>query len=278
MGRWGDAILHLGSRRAESATRAQALAGRETGNGLSRHPDLPRVWVSNHIQYLTTEEVWAYLLQRPNPWGSDNRALYKLDANTGGGSECPIGAVPIMAKRRPTLPPDLAEALELIKKGQLFALQDWIKSADRLRVTEDPELGEHLLLAAAQTGLHSVVAELLKASEWSPTALASALQIAFEKHRHDLAQLLLDHGAPIARVNFSTICATLFFDHMELFLRQGGNPSHENQFEDALQNYALRPPLRFFLTFRAEFPALEDQAALALYRAVENGHPGKTAG
>src|ERR1019366_8005031 len=90
IGRWGDAILHLGARRAESATRAQALAGRETRNGLSRHPDLPRVWVSNPLQYLTTEEVWAYLLQRPNPWGSDNRALYKLYANAGGGSECPI--------------------------------------------------------------------------------------------------------------------------------------------------------------------------------------------
>jgi DNA sulfur modification protein DndC len=90
MGRWGDAVLHLGARRAESATRAQALAGRETRNGLSRHPDLPRVWVSNPIQYLTTEEVWAYLLQRANPWGSDNKALYKLYANAGGGSECPI--------------------------------------------------------------------------------------------------------------------------------------------------------------------------------------------
>lgn len=89
MGRWGDAILHLGARRAESATRAQAIAGRETRNGLSRHPDLPRVWVSNPIQHLTTEEVWAYLLQRPNAWGGDNRALYKL-YNAAGGGECPI--------------------------------------------------------------------------------------------------------------------------------------------------------------------------------------------
>jgi DNA sulfur modification protein DndC len=89
MGRWGDAILHLGARRAEIATRAQAIAGRETRNGLSRHPDLPRVWVSNPIQHLTTEEVWAYLLQRPNVWGGDNRALYKLYHAAGGG-ECPI--------------------------------------------------------------------------------------------------------------------------------------------------------------------------------------------
>src|SRR5205823_2153481 len=81
LGSGGEAILHLGSRRAESSNRAQTLAERETRNGLRRHDDLPRVWVSSPIEYLTTEEVWAYLLQRPNPWGGDNRALYELYAN-----------------------------------------------------------------------------------------------------------------------------------------------------------------------------------------------------
>jgi DNA sulfur modification protein DndC len=89
IGHWGEAILHLGARRAESSTRAQTMADRETRNGLRRHPDLPRVWVSNPIEFLTTEEVWAYLLQTPNPWGGDNRALYKLYSNAAGG-ECPI--------------------------------------------------------------------------------------------------------------------------------------------------------------------------------------------
>lgn len=89
IGTWGDAILHLGARRAESSTRAQAMAGRDVRNGLGRHPDLARVWVSNPIEFLTTEEVWAYLLQKPNPWGGDNRALYKLYANASNG-ECPI--------------------------------------------------------------------------------------------------------------------------------------------------------------------------------------------
>jgi DNA sulfur modification protein DndC len=65
------------------------MANREKRNGLNRHPDLPRVWVSNPIEYLTTEEVWAYLLQKPNPWGNDNRALYKLYASASNG-ECPI--------------------------------------------------------------------------------------------------------------------------------------------------------------------------------------------
>ena len=89
LGHWGEAILHLGARRAESSTRAQAMAGAESRNGLRRHPDLPRVWVSNPIEYLSTEDVWAYLLQRPNPWGGDNRPLYKLYANASNG-ECPI--------------------------------------------------------------------------------------------------------------------------------------------------------------------------------------------
>jgi DNA sulfur modification protein DndC len=89
LGHWGEAILHLGARRAESSTRAQTMAGRETRKGLCRHPNLPRAWVSNPIEFLTNEEVWAYLLQRPNPWGGDNRALYKLYANASNG-ECPI--------------------------------------------------------------------------------------------------------------------------------------------------------------------------------------------
>lgn len=101
LGHWGEAILHLGARRAESASRAQTMAGRETRNGLSRHPDLPNVWVSNPMQHLTTEEVWAYLLQKPNPWGGENRAPYKPSPRDAGGSgrqlyasasngECPI--------------------------------------------------------------------------------------------------------------------------------------------------------------------------------------------
>ena len=87
LGHWGEAILHLGARRAESSSRAQTMAGRESRNGLHRHPDLPRVWVSNPIEFLSTEEVWTYLLQNPNPWGTNNRSLFALYARSG---ECPI--------------------------------------------------------------------------------------------------------------------------------------------------------------------------------------------
>ena len=87
LGHWGEAVLHLGARRAESSSRAQTMAGRESRNGLHRHPDLPRVWVANPIEFLSTEEVWTYLLQNPNPWGENNRSLFALYARSG---ECPI--------------------------------------------------------------------------------------------------------------------------------------------------------------------------------------------
>jgi len=89
LGQWGEAILHLGARRAESGNRAQKMGAREAKNGLRRHDDLLGVWINNPIEHLTTEEVWAYLLQVPPPWGGTNRELYKLYSNAAGG-ECPL--------------------------------------------------------------------------------------------------------------------------------------------------------------------------------------------
>lgn len=89
VGHWGEAIFQLGARRAESSSRAQTMAKRETRGGLRKHSDLPRVWINNPIEHLSTEEVWAYLLQNKPPWGGSNRELYRLYADASGG-ECPI--------------------------------------------------------------------------------------------------------------------------------------------------------------------------------------------
>jgi 3'-phosphoadenosine 5'-phosphosulfate sulfotransferase (PAPS reductase)/FAD synthetase len=43
----------------------------------------------NPIEFLTTEEVWACLLQKANPWGGDNRPLHKHYASASNG-ECTI--------------------------------------------------------------------------------------------------------------------------------------------------------------------------------------------
>jgi hypothetical protein len=47
-------------------------------------------------------------------------------------------------------------------------------------------------------------------------------------------------------------------------------PIADNVFAEVLNSIKARPLLRFFRKFRGEFPALEDQAALALAEAVKN--------
>ncbi len=71
IGHWGEAILHLGARRAESSTRAQTMAGRQARNGLNRHPDLPRVWVSNLTKSPTAPEISHYRIQKSKPCRGD---------------------------------------------------------------------------------------------------------------------------------------------------------------------------------------------------------------
>jgi hypothetical protein len=84
-----------------------------------------------------------------------------------------------MTKHRATVSEDLKEALELIQKGHLFALQEWVRAGNRLRAPENPDSGEQLLAATAQTGFHNMFAELLHAGGWAQDALAPAFEIAF---------------------------------------------------------------------------------------------------
>ena len=58
-----------------------------------------------------------------------------------------------MANRRPVLPEYPEELLELIEKGKLFTLQDWIKAGKRLRAPEDADCDAVALRAAVTTGL-----------------------------------------------------------------------------------------------------------------------------
>jgi DNA sulfur modification protein DndC len=90
LGHWGEAIIMLGARRSESGTRAQTLDSRAKNElGLRRHDDLPRCWVSTPIEFLSTFDVWEYLIEKDCPWGGDNQGLYQLYKDASGG-ECPL--------------------------------------------------------------------------------------------------------------------------------------------------------------------------------------------
>lgn len=87
---FGEVIMVLGVRSAESATRAQVMSlHRIEGSALSRHSSLLNAFVYAPIAHFSTDDVWSYLLQNPSPWGNDNRDLVSMYRNASSG-ECPL--------------------------------------------------------------------------------------------------------------------------------------------------------------------------------------------
>lgn len=84
----GEAILLIGVRRAESATRASTVARYDNGARLHPHNDLQGCMVFRPILELTTDEVWEYLAFSPPPWGGTHGPLFKLYLDAGA-AECP---------------------------------------------------------------------------------------------------------------------------------------------------------------------------------------------
>ena len=88
--KYGEAIVVLGVRKSESATRGQAMSLRKIeGTVLRRHSTLPNAFVYAPIEDFTTNDVWSYLLNVPSPWGGQNRDLLALYRNAQTG-ECPL--------------------------------------------------------------------------------------------------------------------------------------------------------------------------------------------
>lgn len=88
--KFGEVVLILGVRKAESATRAQVMATHEiAGSALRTHSTLNGALVFAPIEDWSTDDVWAYLLQNSKtPWGSDNNDLAAMYRTADG--ECPL--------------------------------------------------------------------------------------------------------------------------------------------------------------------------------------------
>ncbi len=87
---FGEVVMVLGVRSAESSTRAQVMSLHKIdGSRLSRHSSLLNAFVYAPIADFSTDEVWTFLLQNQSPWGSDNRDLVAMYRNAQSG-ECPL--------------------------------------------------------------------------------------------------------------------------------------------------------------------------------------------
>lgn len=89
----GEAILVLGTRRAESSRRAANMAKhdiRRVRDRLTPNANLPGSLIYTPIESWSNDDVWLYLLQRPNPWGQSNQELVELYAGASPDNECPL--------------------------------------------------------------------------------------------------------------------------------------------------------------------------------------------
>ncbi|MCL6597499.1 MAG: DNA phosphorothioation system sulfurtransferase DndC [Alicyclobacillus macrosporangiidus] len=91
--RYGETILVLGTRKAESSTRAATMnkyQQQRHRKWLSPNGSLLNSWVFTPIEDWSNEDVWMYLMQVPNPWGMSNKELMAMYREATADNECPL--------------------------------------------------------------------------------------------------------------------------------------------------------------------------------------------
>jgi len=89
----GEAILLLGTRKAESQRRAINMAKQEKHKARDRltpNSALPNSRVYTPIEDWTNDDVWLFLMQVKNPWGHTNKSLLGMYQGASADGECPL--------------------------------------------------------------------------------------------------------------------------------------------------------------------------------------------
>jgi len=93
----GEALLVLGTRKAESQRRARNMAkveahsrGAFLDERLSVNASLPNSRVFTPIEDWTNDDVWLFLMQVKNPWGHTNKSLLGMYQGASEDNECPL--------------------------------------------------------------------------------------------------------------------------------------------------------------------------------------------
>ena len=88
-----EAIMVLGSRKAESATRKAVLEGYEKKRyraHLSPNGSFPNSYVFTPIENWSNDNVWQFLVQYENTWGHSNKELMAMYSGASADGECPM--------------------------------------------------------------------------------------------------------------------------------------------------------------------------------------------
>jgi len=88
-----EAILVLGTRKAESSIRSRVMTALEkhrVRDRLSPNASLPGTLVYTPIENWSNDDVWLFLMQVKNPWGYNNKDLLSMYQGASPDGECPL--------------------------------------------------------------------------------------------------------------------------------------------------------------------------------------------
>ena len=89
----GEVILVLGTRKAESPTRAALMAKHRSWRvspHINTNPQRPNSLIYTPLEDWLTDEVWLYLMQWHNSWGNSNKELFSMYRGATADNECPL--------------------------------------------------------------------------------------------------------------------------------------------------------------------------------------------
>jgi DNA sulfur modification protein DndC len=89
----GEAILVLGTRKAESTKRASTMAKHEKNairERLTLNAGMQNSLIYTPIEDWSNDDVWLYLMQVKNSWGYNNKDLMNMYSGATADGECPL--------------------------------------------------------------------------------------------------------------------------------------------------------------------------------------------
>ena len=87
---YGEVIILLGTRKAESNTRSRSIKRNEKkGKRLSKH-HLSAAYEYAPLKELSTNDIWWYLAENASPWHSNNNDLIHIYKNASDDNDCPL--------------------------------------------------------------------------------------------------------------------------------------------------------------------------------------------
>ena len=88
---FGEAVILIGTRTAESVQRAKSMKKHAIkGKRLTKHPSQANTFMYAPIRNLTLDEVWYIINTMPSPWKADNSELFQIYSDASADDyECP---------------------------------------------------------------------------------------------------------------------------------------------------------------------------------------------